>query len=116
MIKQNTIEKEKFFLSLKIIMVTKGINQKELAKLTGTEEALISRWMNGKTKPTYEKMKQIADALDCDIELIPKEKDVFETAYFAGFEYGEQMMLKEIIKMLKGMRWYGGDKQKKCTD
>ena len=116
MSEKDTFEKEKFFISLKIIMTTKGINQKELSKLTGTEEALISRWMNGKTKPTYEKMKQIADALDCHIELVPKENDVYETAYFAGFEYGGQMMLKEIIKMLKGMRWYGGDKPEKRAD
>ena len=55
----------------------------------------------------------------CPIHEVKKPEkpgDEFETAYFAGFDYGGQMMLKEIIKMLKGMRWYGGDKPKKRTD
>jgi hypothetical protein len=42
--------------------------------------------------------------------------DDFDTAYFAGFNYGGQIMLKEIMKMLKGMKWYGGSKQVKRTE
>lgn len=112
----NTIEKDHFLLSLKTAMETKGINQKELERLTNTEQALISKWVNGKSGPSYESMKKLAEALDCYVELIPKEDDVFETAYFEGFMYGGQMMLKNIIKMMKGLKWYGGDKQKKRTD
>ena len=40
----------------------------------------------------------------------------FEQAYMMGYEHGYQFAVKDVIKHLKGMRWYGGDKQKKRTD
>ena len=55
--------------------------------------------------------------IKADEQLMDKDvPDDFDTAYFAGFNYGGQIMLKEIMKMLKGMKWYGGSKQVKRTE
>lgn len=45
-----------------------------------------------------------------------KPAEDWETAYMAGYEYGYQMAIKDVIKKLRGMRWYGGDKQEKRAD
>ena len=50
------------------------------------------------------------------IELIgeslkPADKQNYEKAYMEGFEMGYQRALVDVIKKLKGMKWYGGDKQ-----
>lgn len=36
----------------------------------------------------------------------------FEDAWASIYQYGRQMMLKDVIKMLKEMRWYGRDNKK----
>ena len=36
------------------------------------------------------------------------EKDDWETAYHAGFEYGYLTAIKDMAKALKGMKTYGG--------
>ncbi|MCR5566186.1 MAG: hypothetical protein K6F61_04990 [Clostridiales bacterium] len=38
--------------------------------------------------------------------------DDWETAYNAGFEYGYQTAVKDVIKRLKEMKTYGGDNKK----
>lgn len=40
----------------------------------------------------------------------------FEKVYFIGYEHGYQYAIKDVIKHLRGMRWYGGDKQEKRAD
>lgn len=42
------------------------------------------------------------------ITMIEEEKD-WETAYHAGFEYGYQTAVKDVIKRLRGMKTYGGN-------
>ena len=61
--------------------------------------------------------KEALMLIKADEELMDKDvPDDFDTGFFAGFQYGGQIMLKDIMKMLKGMKWYGGDKQKKRAD
>lgn len=43
------------------------------------------------------------------------QADDFETAYFAGYQYGYQMALKDLAKHMKGMRTYGGYKKERAA-
>lgn len=40
----------------------------------------------------------------------------WEKSYMAGYQYGYQMAIKDVIKKLRGMKWYGGDKPEKRAD
>jgi hypothetical protein len=45
-----------------------------------------------------------------------KDADEFTKAFNAGFDYGYQMGIKDVIKKAREMKWYGGDKQAQRTD
>lgn len=51
-----------------------GISQTELANRVGSDKSAISRYENGKQKPTLETLMRIADALDVALADILKEK------------------------------------------
>ena len=48
-------------------------------------------------------------------ELAETNED-FEPSFMMGFEYGYQTAIKDVIKHLGGMKWYGGNKPKKRAD
>lgn len=52
----------------------KGISRYQLAKETGINESQLSRFFREKTNLSYDKIMVIAEYLDCDILLIPKNK------------------------------------------
>lgn len=45
-----------------------GMTQYELAAMTGLSEVTISKYMNGKTSPTYFSLSKIAKALKCTLD------------------------------------------------
>jgi len=46
---------------------------------------------------------------------IVEPPDDFEAAYFMGYEHGYQMAIKDVIKKLREMRWYGGHNKEECA-
>ena len=54
---------------------------------------------------SIEEVKYLLDLSD--------EQTNYEQAYNAGFEYGYQMAVKDVIKRLRGMKTYGGNNKAK---
>ncbi len=52
-----------FTIQLLTLLQKKKLNQKRLAALIGAKEPLVSRWINGKSKPTTKSMVAICSAL-----------------------------------------------------
>ena len=53
----------------------KGLSQIELAKLTGSKQQNISRIENRERSPTLKTICSILDALDYDIQFVPRATD-----------------------------------------
>ena len=51
-----------------------------------------------------------------DMAEAPAEKRDYEKGYMAGFEGGYQRAIVDVLKKLKGMKWYGGDGQKHADE
>lgn len=52
-----------------------GLNQAQLAKITGITPAAISMYVNGERTPTIENLEKIADACDTGVEYILRKSD-----------------------------------------
>ena len=53
-----------------------GMTQSELAKKCGTRQSNISRLESGKANPTLSLLKKIADALNCNLAVEFKKREV----------------------------------------
>ncbi|WP_027719101.1 helix-turn-helix domain-containing protein [Desulfovirgula thermocuniculi] len=55
--------------------IEKGLTQEELARRVGTRQAAIARFESGRANPTIGFLKKVAAALDADleVELRPRE-------------------------------------------
>ena len=51
---------------LEEMMEKKGMKQADLAKATGISRSLISSYLSGRYRPNDERLKALADALECD--------------------------------------------------
>lgn len=49
-----------------------GIKGKELAARSGLTSAMISKIENGWTTPTADTIERLADAMDCEVRVLPK--------------------------------------------
>ena len=49
-------------------MYHKGMNQSDLAKKLGTDQARISLIINGKANPTMKTLEKLANALNCKVK------------------------------------------------
>ena len=49
--------------AIKIAMVNKEINQKDLAKLSGVSETTISQTISGKSSPNTKTLSKLAEAM-----------------------------------------------------
>lgn len=56
---------------------SQNLTQKQLAKLTGIDQADISKLENGQRNPTIQLLKRIADSMNMTlkIEFVPKQQD-----------------------------------------
>ncbi len=52
-----------FIDRLKDLMIEKKLNQTEFASLIGVKQSQVSEWLKGKSKPGYENIKAICQAL-----------------------------------------------------
>ena len=60
---------------IKLLMKNKGINQEELANISGIPKSTIGKILAGISKnPTLETMKAIANALDCSLDDFDEQK------------------------------------------
>lgn len=57
---------------------------------------------------------RLIDLIDRENE--PTEKRDFEIGFMAGFEQGYQRAIVDVIKKIKGMKWYGGDSKKRADE
>lgn len=53
---------------IKMLMEAKGINQCELAKLTGVSEACISQLISAKKFPSVSTLQKISNYLECSLD------------------------------------------------
>ena len=68
-----------FSENLRRILEEKNKTQRTLAKLTGTTEATVSRWVNGEVVPRHAKIDSICEVLMCSPEDLMLDKDKTET-------------------------------------
>ena len=69
---------------IKLLMKNKGINQEELANISGIPKSTIGKILAGISKnPTLETMKAIANALDCSLDDFDEQKKIDESKAFA---------------------------------
>lgn len=57
-----------FSFRLRRLMYRRGITQEILSERTGISRTLISRYMNGKSCPSFYKVDKIAKAIGCSVE------------------------------------------------
>lgn len=63
-----------FAQKMKTARAAAGVSQLNLSAATGISQPWISRYENTDANPTYQTMCQIAEALGCTIEFVPKKK------------------------------------------
>lgn len=63
-----------FGVWLKCELIKAGMKQRDLAKILGTTEVSISRWIHGERTPKQAQIKLILDYFNCHIEIVPNEK------------------------------------------
>ena len=71
-----------------------GLDQQGLARLGPVHPSLISRWTSGKTRPDYERLKQIADGIR---RAYPDLADLADEL-FAAAGYGGQPEPPAIVR------------------
>lgn len=89
-------------------MKERGINQKELSRLTGITESSISRYLKGERTPRIDIIVNFAKALDLDINTLLNESPV-NNAYDELSQLiarrGKELTQEEtdqLIKLLRG--------------
>ena len=63
------------------LMKQKGVNQKQLSKLSGITESSISRYLNSDKTPRMDVVVNIAKALQVETDYFLKEEDKGQTAF-----------------------------------
>lgn len=63
------------------LMKKKGVNQKQLSKLSGITESSISRYLKSDKTPRMDVVVNIAKALQVETDYFLKEEDKGQTAY-----------------------------------
>ncbi|MCR1833126.1 helix-turn-helix domain-containing protein [Oceanobacillus caeni] len=53
--------------NIKIILVKRGISQKEFAEIMGVSQQQMNNWVSGKPIPKMETLLKMSDILDCSI-------------------------------------------------
>ena len=60
--------RREFGKRLAVVLRRKNVTQKELEERTGIPRSLISRYVTGKTSPSFYVVDKIAKALDCSMD------------------------------------------------
>ena len=54
-------------MGIKKMRINRGLSQKQLAELIGVEQQHVSRWENGKHRPSIDVFQKLAKILNCNI-------------------------------------------------
>ena len=65
------------------LMQQKGINQKQLAKISGISESSLSRYIRGEVMPRMDIIVNVAKALQVETDYFLDEEEKGQTAYNA---------------------------------
>ena len=57
-----------FAKKLRELMTEQGMNQNDLAAITGIKQSVISRYLSAKVCPTFCSVEKIARALECSVD------------------------------------------------
>ena len=52
---------------LKILLIEKGLRQKQVSELVGVTETTLSLWTNNKTQPSAQSLMKLMSALNCNV-------------------------------------------------
>lgn len=89
----------------------KNLTQKELSEKTGISEVSISRYLNGKHRPTSEILILLADELDCTIDFLLGRTDK------PNLEILEENLPNELTKAgIKAIKVFKGLKVEDLTE
>lgn len=92
----------------KSLLKEKGLKQKYLFEQIGKSPVLFNDWKNGKSKPTDEVLKNIADVLDTTPEYLLGKTDRKSKPHISG-EYLKLIEEREAHTAL--VMGFGGDRQ-----
>lgn len=67
-----------FAISMIHARKSKNMTQKQLSKMTGISQGKLSKIENGEANPTLKVMSKIANALDMNISLVPKQVQMLQ--------------------------------------
>ena len=62
-------------ISIRAMRQAKGLAQWQLAEMIGVKQESITQWETGKTSPRFERLVDIAKALDCTVDDLIKKED-----------------------------------------
>lgn len=65
-----------FMLQLRNRRMDLGLSQLRLAGLSGVHQSKISGYEVGKISPSFNTLRRLMNALECDVELRPKPSEV----------------------------------------
>lgn len=92
----------------KLLLKEKGLKQKYLFEQIGKSPVLFNDWKNGKSKPTDEVLKNIADVLDTTPEYLLGKTDRKSKPHISE-EYRKLIEEREAHTAL--VMGFGGDRQ-----
>lgn len=65
-----TVKKPTLIETLKLRMLERGLNQKNLSELIGVSTSRISEYLTGKSQPTLKVAREISEKLDIDPAIV----------------------------------------------
>ncbi|WP_018934325.1 helix-turn-helix transcriptional regulator [Gracilibacillus lacisalsi] len=54
--------------NINVCIAKKGLSKKEVANRMRVSQTVLSRWINGHSKPSLENAFKLADLLDCKVD------------------------------------------------
>ena len=69
--------RENLALKIRLMMAYRNMTAKDLAKRTGCSYGAAAAWMSGRRLPTFDKITDIALALDCPVNWLDGDAPVF---------------------------------------
>lgn len=92
---------------VKELMEKRGINQKELSKLSGITESSISRYLSGERAPRIDIIVNLSRALEVDPDYLLDDSrqndDSYESLAFAIARNGNKLTQEEKDKLIKAL-------------
>jgi transcriptional regulator with XRE-family HTH domain len=97
-----------FPLRLRMAREYRGLNQADLAKLTGMQASAISHFETGTRKPSFDNLRILADSLDVTTDYLVGRVDEFKALagadrlhrHYESLDSADRRMADDLITML----------------